>query len=223
MDKPRTKMVYSHLGLTTPEFLFHHRADGAGEKRALVDRARDVVGYPCVVKPARLGSSVGISFPNDRDELERAIDALLEDTEDVIVERFVKGREVTCGVLAIDRQERVLALPPTEIIPGAKSAFFDYIAKYTPGASEEITPARIPPASTQEIQRLALRAHRGLGCRDFSRSDFILTDDGRAFMLETNTIPGLTETSLLPQGAQAMGIAYAELIGILVDNAVLRS
>jgi D-alanine-D-alanine ligase len=223
MDKPRSKMVYRHLGITTPDFLFLHRVDSSAEKKSMVDRAKDIVGYPCVVTPARLGSSVGISFPKDNEELERAIDGLLKDTEDVIVERFAKGRELTCGVLAIDREERVFALPPTEIIPGAKFSFFDYTAKYTPGASEEITPARIAPAATQEIQRLALAAHRGLGCRDFSRSDFILTDEGRAFILETNTIPGLTETSLLPQGAQAIGIEYAELIGILVDNAALRS
>jgi D-alanine-D-alanine ligase len=222
MDKPRTKIVYRHFGLSTPDFFFVDRATWREQKKSDLDRAQDVVSFPCVVKPARLGSSVGISFPKDKAELERAIDQLLLRTEDVIVERFVKGRELTCGVLAIDHEQRVFPLPPTEIIPGAKHAFFDYTAKYTPGATEEITPARISPEATQRVQSLALQAHRALGCRDFSRTDFILTDDNQALILETNTIPGLTETSLLPQGAAALGIDYASLIGILVDNAALR-
>lgn len=233
MDKPRTKMIYRHAGLPTPEFVSIDRAswraerarrpaEGSGPGTSLVERAASTVGLPCVVKPARLGSSVGISFPAELAALETAVDALMATTEDVIVERFVGGRELTCGVLAIDREERVFALPPTEIVPGAEFSFFDYKAKYTPGASEEITPARISPEETQEVQRLALAAHVVLGCRDFSRTDFILPPSGGPIVLETNTIPGMTATSLLPQGAAAVGISYAALIAVAVDNAWRR-
>jgi D-alanine-D-alanine ligase len=222
MDKTRTKMIYRHFGLATPEFYAADRRAWRTRRGQVIEAAAQATGFPCVVKPARLGSSVGISFPKDAAELEKAVDALLVTTEDVIVERFIKGRELTCGVLAIDREDRVFALPPTEIIPGREFSFFDYTAKYTPGATEEITPARISPEATKEVQRIALAAHEALGCRDFSRTDFMLTEDGRALVLETNTIPGLTQTSLLPQGCAAIGIEYATLIGIAVDNAWLR-
>ncbi|MCK6551129.1 D-alanine--D-alanine ligase [Myxococcota bacterium] len=221
MDKPRTKMVYRHHGLATPEFVVASRGSWRRERASIVESVAGRCGFPCVVKPARLGSSVGISFPKDRASLEAAIDDLLRSTDDVIVERFVRGRELTCGILAIDREDRTFALPPTEIVPGDQYEFFDYVAKYTPGATAEITPARISAEATKEVQRQALVAHEALGCRDFSRSDFILTDAG-PMILETNTIPGLTETSLLPQGAAAIGIDYATLIGIAVDNAWLR-
>lgn len=222
MDKPRTKMLYRHCGLPTPDFFFADRGAWRRDRGRLLEDASGAVGYPCVVKPARLGSSVGISFPSDRAALEDAMTELFLETEDVIVERFIRGRELTCGVLAIDREARVFSLPVTEIVPGEKFSFFDYTAKYTPGATEEITPARILEDASRQIQRLALEAHAILGCRDFSRSDFMLTEDGSAFLLETNTIPGLTPTSLLPQGAAAAGIDYANLIRIAVDNAWLR-
>lgn len=217
MDKPRTKMVYRHKELLTPEFAFFTRSEWKSR------RPMPNVGYPCVVKPARLGSSVGISFPKNEAELGAAIDKLFESTEDVIVERFVKGREMTCGVLSIARESRTFSLPVTEIVPDLKYGFFDYTAKYTPGASEEITPARITPEAAKEIQRMALEAHELLGCRDFSRSDFMLTDEGRVYILETNTLPGMTATSLLPQGAAAIGMDYAALINVMVENVLLRA
>jgi D-alanine-D-alanine ligase len=216
MDKPRTKMVYRHKELLTPEFAFFTKNEWK-TRRPIPN-----VGYPCVVKPARLGSSVGISFPKTETELVAAIDKLFESTDDVIVERFVKGREMTCGVLSIARETRTFSLPVTEIVPDQKYSFFDYTAKYTPGASEEITPARITPEASREIQRMALEAHELLGCRDFSRSDFMLTDEGRVYILETNTIPGLTATSLLPQGAAAIGMDYATLINVMIENAWMR-
>src|SRR5262249_39454570 len=165
MDKPRTKMVYRHRSLRTPDFFFLDRKSA--------DKDLGDVGYPCVVKPARLGSSVGISFPKTRAELEKAVTDLFRSTDEVIVERYIKGREMTCGVLSIDKENRTFSLPPTEIVPSSKFSFFDYTAKYTPGATDEITPARIPPEATKEIQRMALEAHLILGCRDFSRSDFM--------------------------------------------------
>lgn len=221
MDKPRTKMVYRHRGLTTPDFLHLDRSLWTRRRAALIERAATVVGYPCVAKPARLGSSVGISFPADPRALEAAVDGLLALTDDVIIERFVRGRELTCGVLSVAREDRTFALPVTEIVPGEQFAFFDYAAKYTPGATKEITPARIAEDVASAVQAMALEAHEALGCRDCSRSDFILTDAGPQ-ILETNTIPGLTEMSLLPQGAAVAGIDYGALISILVDNARRR-
>jgi D-alanine-D-alanine ligase len=216
MDKPRTKIIYRSAPLSTPDFAYFNKRTWR-EKKATPN-----LGYPLVVKPARLGSSVGISFPKDEQELLRDVDKLLDITDDVLIERFIKGREMTCGVLSIERESRTFSLPVTEIVPGAKFAFFDYTAKYTPGATEEITPARISKEAAAEIQKMALEAHELLGCRDFSRSDFMLTDDGRPWILETNTIPGLTATSLLPQGAAAIGINYSSLIEIMIDNAARR-
>lgn len=221
MDKPRTKAIYRDARLSTPEGRAIDRAAWrSGRGRWLEELAS--LGWPLVVKPACLGSSVGISFPKDRPALEAALDALLAKVEVVLVEQYLKGTELTCGVLSIDRQQRTFSLPVTEIVPGEASAFFDYTAKYTPGASQEITPARVSAEVTQEVQRMALAAHQALGCRDFSRSDFILGASGKPIILETNTIPGLTATSLLPQGAAAIGIDYPALIGIMIDNAALR-
>ncbi len=116
----------------------------------------------------------------------------------------------------------VTALPITEIVPNERYDFFDYEAKYTPGATEEITPARIDGALADRVQALALEAHEALGCRDMSRTDFMLDDDGQPLLLETNTIPGLTATSLLPQAALAAGIDFRGLVARLVDSAARR-
>jgi D-alanine-D-alanine ligase len=138
----------------------------------------------------------------------------------VICERFIEGMEVTCGVLEVPGQHGLEphALVPTEIVPRG-GTFFDYNAKYTPGASEEITPARLSPELTQEIRRLSLEVHGAVGARGFSRTDFIVDRSGQPHVLEINTIPGLTPTSLLPQGAAACGIDFSHLLTILIEGA----
>lgn len=223
MDKVRTKLVYRDRGIPTPEFEPVTRARWAEERSAVVSAVTSRLGYPCVVKPGRAGSSVGVSFPKDTASLEKSLDVLMESNTLGLVETCVKGREFTCGILQIDRERKTMALPVTEIIPDARYAYFDYEAKYTPGATREITPADLPRPVFEKIQQLALSAHRWLDCRDFSRTDVMLDAGGQPFVLETNTIPGLTPTSLLPQAAEVAGYDYRALVDILIDNALARA
>jgi D-alanine-D-alanine ligase len=217
MDKVRTKLVYRASGLPTPDFVAMTPTTSRAEARAEAERR---LGFPSVVKVARSGSSTGVKFAKNPAELEAIVDEFMGSTELVLVERFVRGRELTCGVL--DHVDGPRALPPTEIVPTEGFAFFDYVAKYTPGATQEITPARFDAETTQEIQRLAVEAHRALGCRDMSRTDMIIGDDGCVMLIETNTIPGFTAQSLLPQAAEAAGMSFPALVAHLVERARAR-
>ncbi len=220
MDKIRTKRIYQSAGLPTAPFEVVTRRALDAEGPALFARMASAVGLPCAVKPACNGSSFGVSFPRDLSTLEVRVAALVSEGHEVLVERFVRGRELTCGVL--ERGGVPEALPPTEIIPGEGFEFFDYAAKYTPGATREITPAALSPELTAEVQRLALEAHLALGCRDLSRTDVMLEDGLRPVLLETNTLPGMTGTSLLPQAAAARGIAFPALVDLLLAAALRR-
>jgi D-alanine-D-alanine ligase len=131
----------------------------------------------------------------------------------VLVEAFLEGTEITCGVLGNDNPE---ALPLIEIVPGEGYDFFDYDAKYLPGATEEICPARIDETLTAKVQSYGVMAHTALGCKGYSRSDFILVDK-EFFVLETNTIPGMTATSLFPQTAKAAGLDFSQLLDRLIE------
>ncbi len=219
MDKVRAKAIYRDAQLPTAPAVAvsPHRFDG--QQESLADEIEAVVGLPCVVKPARDGSSFGVSFPADRGALLSAIEKMVLEGRVVLAERRLAGTELTCGVLEYDDGPR--PLPVTEIAPTEGYAFFDYEAKYTPGATDEITPARIPDELRDEVQRLAVRAHEALGCRDMSRTDFIV-DSGRPWLLETNTIPGLTRGSLLPQAAAAAGLDFTQLVNHLVSRARTR-
>jgi D-alanine-D-alanine ligase len=218
MDKVRAKEIYRAHGFPISPSVSIALYDDLQDE---LTRAAEL-GFPSVVKPACNGSSYGVSFPKTRSELDEAVTKLIAAKDEVLVERFVKGKELTCGVLSIEAESRTFALPVTEIVPASKYEFFDYEAKYTPGASDEITPARISDEVRDVVQRLALAAHRALGCRDFSRSDFMLGDGGPV-ILETNTIPGLTQTSLLPQAAAVAGIDFERMVRIVIDNALRRA
>jgi D-alanine-D-alanine ligase len=169
---------------------------------------------PCVVKPSREGSSIGVKIVNESRELPSALEEAFKLGSEVLVEQFIKGRELTVGILA-DRP-----LPVIEIRP--LKGWFDYQNKYTPGATDEIVPAPISDELRERVQQAALAAHRCLGCRDLSRSDFMVDEDGHLYLLEVNTIPGMTETSLLPKAAAAAGISFPELCRALVLQALAR-
>lgn len=217
-DKPRAAAVLRSAGLRVPEFVTLHTSATTEERRAATD-ATATFGLPLVVKPANRGSSVGVTIARTLTEVAPAIAHAFRCSDTIMLQRFIVGTEVTCGILEVDGHET--ALPPTEIIPRT-SAFFDYDAKYTPGASEEITPARLPPETIQRVQDTALRAHRSLGCTGFSRTDMILAPDGNLFTLELNTIPGMTETSLLPQAAAAAGIPFPQLLDTIITAALQK-
>lgn len=171
---------------------------------------------PIVVKPLTGGSSVGVKIIRTRNELKKIVSR--PQPKSLLWQKHIIGREMTCGVL--ERRGRPFALAPTEILPRT-STWFDYRAKYTPGASQEITPARLDPKLLIKLQSLAIAAHNKLGCTGMSRSDYIF--DGRLFWyLETNTIPGLTKTSLLPQGAKVMGISFKKMLELIIKSSLIK-
>ncbi len=205
IDKVRSSVLFEERGLAVPDF-----AVMGGAKKFMFD-------FPIVVKPADRGSSVGVSIVRDIRELPAALKEAEKFSTRVMVQKFIRGRELTCGVLEINGKPQ--ALPPTEIITKG-SAFFDYRAKYTAGATHEITPARLTGDEVRNVQEQAVKAHKIIGARGMSRSDFILGDDGRVYILEINTIPGMTKTSLLPQQAKAEGISFPELLDRIIQAAL---
>jgi D-alanine-D-alanine ligase len=218
MDKVKAKEIYLHHRIPTPPYVVIDAVDWSSRRAAHLALIEKAIGYPCILKPSRLGSSVGSAICTDRSELLRAMPRSLRFGDHVLVEKVVRGREVTCAVLDTPGGKPPMALPPTEIVPRAGS-YFDYHAKYTPGASDEITPARIGKAMTARIRRTALKAHGVLGCSGMSRTDMII--HGRnLYVLETNTIPGMTEMSLLPQAARAAGLSFARLLDRIITVAL---
>lgn len=214
MDKVKSKEVYRCNRIPTPPSLVTEADEWMrGGKRNLA-RIKKTVGYPCFLKPVRLGSSVGLTICKNEAELLKKMPSSLKYGGRVLVEACVEGREFTCAVLDTPRGKPATALPPTEIIPQTRP-WFDYHAKYTPGASLEITPARIGRALTARIQDMALSAHRALGCSGMSRTDMIV-HGGKIHVLETNTIPGMTDVSLLPQAACAAGIDFPKLLDRII-------
>ncbi len=200
MDKHAAKEVFGQEGILTPASWMLRR----GEIFSL-----DELPLPAVAKPNSGGSSIGISIATTRAELKRAIEFAFQQEDSILVEEFIKGRELSCGVL--DGK----ALPVIEIIP--KEGFYDYKNKYQAGAALEVTPAPISPAATEKVQRLAERVFRALHLSVYARMDFLLTEEEEAYCLEANTLPGMTPTSLLPQEAAVLGIDYIHLCEKIID------
>ena len=176
------------------------------------------LGLPCVVKPVRQGSSIGMSIVRTLDQLPAALALALRHDGEVMVEAFLKGRELTAGVLG---NSELTALPLIEIIPDSRYDFFNYEAKYQPGATREVCPAPVSETVRARAQDYALRAHRSLQLRGYSRTDMILVEE-ELYLLETNTIPGMTPTSLLPQAAAEAGLPFGALLDRLIELALER-
>jgi D-alanine-D-alanine ligase len=207
LDKTRARAIFSGAGLRVPEGIVI-------EKGAAVDSgAISALGMPLVIKPANQGSSIGLSIIEDAGALKDALALAFSYDRKVLVEKYIKGRELTVGVLGEE------ALPVIEIVP--KRRFFDFEAKYASnGMTEYVVPAQIPVAAALQAQRQALAAHRSLGCAGCSRKDLILAEEGGdIFVLEVNTIPGLTSTSLLPKAARTNGIEFPALCLRLLESA----
>jgi D-alanine-D-alanine ligase len=170
-------------------------------------------GLPCFVKPNDSGSSFGVTKVKKKEELLPGIETAFSESNEVLIETYMNGREVACGV--VKTKTKTFVFPVTEII--SKNEFFDYEAKYTPGKSEEVTPALMPSAVTNEIQRLSLNIYDLLGCNGIVRVDFIVVAE-KPFFLEINTVPGMTEESIVPKQAAAAGISLEDLYSMVVDD-----
>jgi D-alanine-D-alanine ligase len=214
MNKELSKAIYQMAGLKVPTALAFPR-----DKAPSAKEIEAKLGLPVVIKPVNEGSSIGITKAETPEFLEAGLAAAFALDTLVLVEEFIKGTEVTGGVLG---NARLQALPLVEIIPASTYAFFDYEAKYQPGATQEICPARIDAELTHRAQECALTAHRALGCRGYSRTDMMIRD-GEIYVLETNTIPGMTATSLFPQGAKAAGIDFPALLDTLINLALEKA
>jgi D-alanine-D-alanine ligase len=204
MDKIASKMLFRMKGIPTPEFKV------VGNMSEL-SRTAKLFGLPLVVKPSNQGSSVGVSIVLDSSMLEEAFESASR-FGPVIVERYIKGREIQAGILGGE------PLPLIEI--RSKKEFFDYEAKYSPGLARETTPAPLDTKTTRKIQEMGLRVFKEIGCRGFGRVDLFLEDNGEILVSEVNTIPGLTKSSLFPKEAAAGGISFPELLEKIIDLAL---
>ena len=213
MDKSMTKKVLAADGIPVPQSVDFTVRKGEWDQACIADKVAKM-GYPVMVKPSRQGSTIGMMKVNSPSELNASIKNAAAYDEQIIVEQFVAGTELTVGVLGNDDP---IALPVIEIVP--KSEFYDYESKYATGGSEHFIPARISDADTEQARDMALRAFRSLGCRGMARVDLILGSEGLC-VLEVNTIPGMTPTSLLPEAAKAIGIPFVRLLDMLIEFAL---
>src|SRR5512144_1641834 len=210
MDKVVSKAMFKALGLS----LIDYRVFPAARASAI--SAADLpFGIPCVVKPSGEGSSVGVHLVKEAAKLRAACENAATFKGDVIVERYVKGTEVNVAVL------EGKALGAIEIEPA--NEFYDYAAKYTAGTTRYHYPARIPEAHVKRVMEAAEVAHRGLGCAGVTRVDFIVAPDGTPYILEINTLPGMTATPLVPKIAVRLGIAFPDLCERILDSAALKA
>ena len=211
MDKNLSKILYRNAGLKVPEWFMASREDINNPSKIL-----GLLGLPLVIKPVRQGSSLGMTIARSENDIGAGLQKAFAIDRQVMVEEFISGREITGGVIG---NEELTPLPLVEIIPGEQYEFFDYEAKYQPGATTEICPAELEESLTTRAQNYALAAHRALQLRGYSRTDMIVSSDD-IYVLETNTIPGMTPTSLLPQAAAAAGLDFGALLDRLLELAL---
>jgi D-alanine-D-alanine ligase len=213
MDKNLAKIMYKLHGLPVANWEMASRDDIADPGRLLA-----TVRLPLVIKPVRQGSSIGMSVVREADRLSAALELAFAHDREVMVEEFISGREITVGVIGNDELD---ALPLVEIIPDEKYEFFDYEAKYMPGATREVCPAEVSEEIRTKAQAYGVTAHRALQLRGYSRTDMIVSGSD-IYILETNTIPGMTPTSLLPQAAAKFGLSFPALLDRLIELAMER-
>ncbi len=209
-NKHLTKQVVGNLGVRTARSVMIHRHDPMKPGEILAQ-----LELPLFIKPNNGGSSVGMSRVNHAEDLPAAIEKAFREDDQVLIEEFIRGREITCGVLRRDGE--VLTLPVTEVI--SKKEFFDFEAKYNPSLADEIVPAQIPGDMFATCQETSSFLYRQLDCRGIVRFDYIFNDDG-LFFLEVNTVPGMTEASIVPKMARAQGIGLSELFDAVLGQAL---
>lgn len=208
-DKESTKLAVAARGIRVAKEIFLHRGDRVNEEEIV-----EQLGLPLFVKPNASGSSFGVTRVTDKEQIAAAVEEAFKESDDVLIEEFIAGREMGCGVLIT--REREYLFPITEIV--SKKAFFDYEAKYTEGMSDEITPADITPEVKEKLNRLTREAYKACRCRGVVRIDFIVMPDGEPCLIEVNSIPGMSGGSIVPKQAKAMGISLGELFDLVISD-----
>lgn len=212
MDKLVSRKLFAAEGLKVPRTLVCSKLK---DLSSLIFNLPSTSSFPCVVKPHNQGSSVGVSIVESERDLEKAVNmALSFPGAKALAEEYLDGREITCGILGNSGQNPC-CLPLTEIKPKGNHKFFDWDAKYTAGESEEITPAPLSKGLTNKVKAASLTAYESLGCRGYARVDTIVVKD-QVYILEINTLPGMTATSLIPQQAKAAGLSFSELLDKII-------
>jgi D-alanine-D-alanine ligase len=207
-NKQACKLFLKEYGIAMAKAILIRKGEKIDEQKII-----RLTGLPCFVKPNDSGSSFGVTKVKRNEELIPAIETAFKESNEVLIEAFMNGREVACGVFK--SKNKTIVLPVTEII--SKNEFFDYEAKYTPGRSDEVTPAEMPLPLTNEIQNISMNIYGLLGCNGIVRVDFIVIGE-KPFFLEINTVPGMTKESLVPKQAAAAGISLEELYSMAVEN-----
>jgi D-alanine-D-alanine ligase len=210
IDKPKAKIFYERNGIATP-----HSLDIYAPDQFTPEQIAEHIGVDCVIKAATEGSALGVYICHSLEDIAKAVQDVFEVDTVAFGETFVAGDEYTVAVLGNDKPE---PLPVIQIVP--KNEFYDFESKYAAGGSEHICPAPLSEADTRKAQELALAAHRALDCTGVSRTDLIKDANGKFWVLETNTIPGMTATSLLPDAARVAGMTFPELCTRMVADAL---
>ena len=218
MNKEFAYKILDQFGIRVPKTFSFKKGVSLEEIKLQISSLDNGLDYPFIVKPNDGGSSIGVTLVNSEEELQSALDSAFADSETVLIQEFVKGREVTCPVIG-NKKQALIALPTGEI--QTKNTFFDYQAKYTSSETLEIFPAEVPPLINQKIQLLAKQIHELLNCEGLTRSDFIYTENASELVfLEINTSPGMTKASLCPKSAEVFGWDFFELIKQICESAL---
>ncbi|TFB23948.1 D-alanine--D-alanine ligase [Filobacillus milosensis] len=205
MDKSKAKQIFEMHNIPVAKGKTYSNQASVEDVH---DDILNTFNLPIVIKPNQEGSTLGLSIINDQSQIKDAIDLAFTHDFEILVEEFIKGRELTCAV--IGKRGHESALPVIEIIP--KSEYYDYESKYSAGGSEHICPAQINEEITEQILNYSVKAHQVLGCETYSRVDFILNENNQPIILEVNTLPGMTPTSLYPDAANAVDMSYEEML-----------
>lgn len=215
MDKDKAKQIFHSSQIPVAKSR-SYKVTNKTDKNQLTKEIQTLFTLPFVIKPNREGSTLGLTIIEDYNQINDAVTNALESDDVILVEEFIQGTEITVPVLGSIGEEK--ALPVIEIIP--KNEYYDYESKYSIGGSEHIIPARIDDETTKIIQDYAIKAHQVLGCKTYSRVDFILDKNNIPIILEVNTLPGMTPTSLFPDAAQSIGITYNNMIETFVKLSI---
>ena len=212
LNKAQAKKVFKFHGLPIPQFRVLKKGRGLSLPAGKAGVKGRGVSLPLVIKPAREGSTIGLSIVHTKRGIKKAMERAFKYDEEIIFEKYIEGKEITVGIVGNE------ALPVIEIQP--KDAFYTYEAKYIKGLTDFIIPARLPKRVYSQVQKIALSAYHALGCRHFARVDMIVNKKNKPYLLEVNTIPGMTATSLLPQAAAKRGISFDNLVLKILEMAL---